>query len=347
MQRFEELPVAVQTLYADLVERAWTGDLANLTAGGGSPYVREVRGRRYWYWQPPTENGRRPSARYLGPDNQQTQARLAALADYAESIRQRRDMVRSLRAARLPTPDALTGRVLSALCQAGVFRLRAAVIGSVAFQSYGGLLGVRLPATLSRTGDLDIGQFESIALAVEDRIDRDLETVLKSVDPRFVGIPDPMDGRRTLRYALRTGGEERYSVEVLSPLRGPDRSSIASLRALRSDAQLLRFLDFLLYQEVNSVALYGAGLPINVPDPTRYALHKLLVAQMRLALTRGREKVGKDIEQARTLITVLAEQRPDDLRDLWQELRDRGPSWRRKADRSLLLLPEDVVGKLQ
>lgn len=66
MQGIEELPVAVQTLFAELVERAWTGNLAELTAGGGSAYVREVKGRRYWYWQPPTDNGHRPSARYRG-----------------------------------------------------------------------------------------------------------------------------------------------------------------------------------------------------------------------------------------------------------------------------------------
>jgi len=336
---YDTLPIPVQTLYAELVERVWTGDIGNLIAGGGSAYVREIKGRKYWYWQPPTENGRRPPARYIGPDGEETRRRLQALAERVETLRQRRDMVRALRAARLPVPDSLTGDILAAMAQAGVFRLRAAVVGSMAFQCYPGLLGVRLPATLARTGDLDVGQFHSIAVAVEDRIDRDLEQVLKAVDPRFEGIPDPIDGRRFLRYALRVGGDERFSVDILCPLRGPDRNKITVLRALRSHAQLLRFLDFLLYQEVNAVVLHGAGIPVNIPDPTRYALHKLLVAQMRITSPRSQEKARKDLNQAAALIEVLAAQRPHDLRDLWDDLRERGPSWRRKAERSLELLP--------
>ncbi|MEQ9609594.1 MAG: GSU2403 family nucleotidyltransferase fold protein [Kiloniellaceae bacterium] len=346
--KINELPIAVQTVYADLVEKAWTGDLAQLAAGPGAPYKRETGGRAYWYWQPATEHGRRrPSARYIGPDNEATRKRLDALNDQAAGLRERRDMVRSLRGARLPYPDALTGDVLAAMAEAGVFRLRAVLVGSVAFQSYIGMLGVRLPASLSRTGDVDLAQFHAIALAVEDEIDRDLEEVLKAVDKRFTAVLDPMDSRRTLRYALRIGKEERFSVDVLCPLRGPERDRKTRLRALRSHAQLLRFLDFLLYQEVNAVVLHGAGIPINVPDPTRFALHKLLVSQMRIAIPRSQEKAKKDLDQAEALITVLARQRPGDLKDLWEDLRERGPSWRRKADRSLLQLSEETRALLE
>jgi len=338
----ERLPIAIQTLYADLVERAWSGDLAELAAGGGSAYTREASERKYWYWQPSTRGGVRPSARYIGPDTQQVRSRIERLSDTADNLKERRDMVRSLRAARLPVPDSLTGDVVEAFAKAGVFRLRAVLVGSVAFQSYAGLLGVRVPSTLSRTDDIDIAQFHAIALLVEDRIDRDLEKILKDVDPRFEGIPDPMDTRRTMRYALRIGSEERFSVDVLSPLRGPERGRLTELRALRSNAQLLRFLDYLLYQEVNAVCLHGAGVPINVPAPERYALHKLLVAQMRHAIPKSQAKARKDLEQAAALINVLNEVRKGDLNDAWEELRNNGPSWQHKADRSLLQLSTET-----
>jgi hypothetical protein len=97
---------------------------------------------------------------------------------------------------------------------------------------------------------------------------------------------------------------------------------------------------------VNAVAIHGAGIPINVPDPTRYALHKLLVAQMRMALPRHQEKARKDLDQAKALIEVLALHRPDDLKDIWAELRERGPSWRQKADRSLMRLPTEIAAAL-
>lgn len=351
MERFAEIPIAIQTIYADLVQRAWTSNLADLTANtGGSAYTREVKGRLYWYWRTPMKDGLRSSPLYIGPDNQKTRDRIQALKDHVENLRQRRDMVRALRAARLPTPDPMSGDIMAAMAEAGVFRLRAAVIGSVAFQTYSGLLGCHIPATISQTGDLDIGQFHSIAIAVEDKIDRDLESVLKTVDRRFEPIPDAMDGRRTMRYALRVGNEERFSVDVLSPMRGPDRQKIAALPALRSDPQLLRYLDFLLYQEVNAVALYGAGIPINVPDPTRYALHKLIVAQMRRQdVPRSAAKSRKDLDQAAALIAILSRYRPHDLTDFWQELCDRGPTWQEKATASLSMLPDwaaqALVGK--
>jgi hypothetical protein len=32
----EKLPISIQTLYADLVERAWSGSVSELTGRGGS-----------------------------------------------------------------------------------------------------------------------------------------------------------------------------------------------------------------------------------------------------------------------------------------------------------------------
>lgn len=344
MLKLDELPISIQTAYVDLIHRAWTGNLSDLTARGGSPYSREVRGRKYWYWQPPTEmGGQRPSALYLGPENEQTLARLKEMQDHVQNLRQRRDMVRALRAARLPVPDTITGNIMAAMADAGVFRLRAVVVGSVAFQTYPGLLGFHLRASLGRTSDLDIGQFRTISVAVDDKIDGDLESVLKTVDPRFQAVPYAMDGRKTIRYALRVEGDERFSVDVLSPMRGPEQPKINTLPALRSDAQFLRYLDFLLYQEVDNVALHGAGIPIKVPDPARFALHKLMVAQMRRQdNAQSAAKGKKDIEQAGALIRVLQIIRPDDLRDLWVELCERGENWKAMALKSLERLPTEV-----
>lgn len=340
-----DIPIAIQTVYADLVEKAWTGEMARLAEGmPGSPYCRDDGKGRYWYWQPPTPpDGKRPSAQYLGRDTPETRARVEAMAGgKAPALRERRDMVRALRAARLPVPDRLTGEVMAALAEAGVFRLRAAVVGSAAFQCYAGLLGVRLPATLARTGDLDMAQFHSIAVAVGDEIGADLETVLRRVDPGFVAVPDPFGLGKTLRYALRRDGQEAYAVEVLTPNRGRERGRVTYLRALRTHAQLVRFLDFLLYQEANAVALHGPGIPINVPAPERFALHKLLLSQMRVGSAANLAKAGKDLQQAAALLGVLRRQRPGDVLDCWEELLDRGPPWRRKAGRGLARLPDDL-----
>jgi hypothetical protein len=342
-----EISVALQTLYADLVERAWMGDISRLVAGvGGSPVRREISGKGYWYWQEPTPSeGKRSPLKYLGRDTDEMRARIEAMqGSKVPALKERRYMVRALRAARFPVPDELTGEVMAALASAGAFRLRAVVVGSVAFQCYSGLLGVRIPASLGRTGDLDVGQFPSIAMAVDDEVAVDFLIMLKQVDPRFEAIPDPFDSRRTLKYVVRSDGEVIYAVDVLAPLRGPERGRLTYLKALRTHAQLLRYLDFLLYQEVNAVVLHGPGIPVNVPAPERYALHKLLISQLRAQNPRSQAKANKDRQQAIALIEILRRQRPFDVTDAWNELLDRGPSWRQKASRGFAVLPSDIQG---
>ena len=343
----ERLPISIQTLYADLSERAWRSNLEELMAAGGSAYRRSASGRDYWYWQPPTRDGVRPSARYLGPDSPGVRQRIQERNALAAVRKDRLEMVRALAAAKLPAPDSLTGRVLLALSEAGAFRLRAVVVGTTAFQCYGPMLGFRVPAGLGRTEDLDIGQFHSVSLAVDDRIDEDLLPVLWRADRRFEAIASPVDSRRAQRYAIRTAMQETFSVDILTPLRGPDRSGPVQLKALRGHAQLLRFLDFLLYQEVDAVVLHGPGIPVKVPEPERFALHKLLVSQLRRGSAANRAKSRKDLAQAGILIQVLAQDRPFRLAETWRELLGRGPAWRQLARQAVGSLPDDPRGVLE
>jgi len=345
--KIDRLSIPLQTLYADLVDRAWGSDLAELMTGGGTAYHRTVNGRRYWYWKTSKEGSGERETLYLGPENEDLLRRLEVKRDVAAAKKDRESSVRVLRDARLPVPDRLSGAILEALSAAGAFRLRAVVVGSVAFQCYAPLLGVRFPAAVARTGDLDIAQFHSVALAVDDEIDADLLTVLRRVDQRFEAISSPMDGRQPKRYALRAGSQELFSVDVLCPLRGPVRGSLTALKALRANAQVLRFLDFLLYREINAVALHGKGVPVNVPAPERYALHKLIVSQMRIETPESQAKSRKDLQQADALIRVLAADRPNELEEAWDELRSRGPSWRTKAERAARQLPDDTKSVLE
>ena len=49
MKALERLPVSVQTLYADLADKAWTGNFREVMASGGTPYKRTQKNRDYWY----------------------------------------------------------------------------------------------------------------------------------------------------------------------------------------------------------------------------------------------------------------------------------------------------------
>lgn len=60
---------------------------------------------------------------------------------------------------------------------------------------------------------------------------------------------------------------------------------------------------------------FRAGVLINVPNPARFALHKLVVSCHRPAAQHA--KVGKDIQQASELLSGLLDDRPGDV---WLEL---------------------------
>ena len=152
---------------------------------------------------------------------------------------------------------------------------------------------------------------------VGDRIEPDLLSVLKTVAPAFEAVPSPFDPRRTLRYAIRGGSEERFVVDVLAPMRGPPRDRPVHLPAPEGDVQPLPVLDFLLYEEIEALVLHGTGIPVKAPAPERFAVHKLLVAARRRTNTTSRTKARKDLQLAALLVRVLATDRPEELRDAW------------------------------
>jgi len=67
---------------------------------------------------------------------------------------------------------------------------------------------------------------------------------------------------------------------------------------------------------------------VNVPDPARFALHKLIVAGERDALMHTKRE--KDLHQAAQLLALLVQERPGDIRVAWDEIKRRGRGWQRR-----------------
>lgn len=335
----QSLPLPIQTLYAELVERCALDRLADDFPASGSFFTKTVKGRRYWYFREAVNAEGKRRDRYVGPETPELEARIGEHRRTKADRRERRMLVTALQRAGLRGPDARTGRVLQALADAGVFRLRAVMVGTGAYQTYSALLGVLLPSRNATTSDLDLAQFHSVSVAVEDEVDVPFGAILQRVDPRFRPVPGLGGDHHATRYAI---GSE-FRVDILVPNRGPDTEEPLALPALQADAQPLRFLDFLIYGEVQAAVLHGDGVLVNVPAPERFALHKLLVSRLRVRDRESQAKATKDLRQAADLLAVLIDQRPYELRDLWAELRDRGPTWRRLAQEAVTQL-DHVTG---
>lgn len=333
------LTLTEQTLYAELEEQCAAASFDRDFPPTGSFSARVIKGRTYWYFYD-YQAGQR-STRYLGPDQPGLTERIARHRSLKQSYQRRKRLVAMLRRRGLTVPDPQTGSVLSILSEAGLFRLHGVVVGTVAFQCYGPILGVRLSGAALRTADIDIAQSYAIQTVVEDTTRPFLE-LLHEADKTFRPVPGLKPGQLPASYQNASG----LRVDILTPNRGKDEFSDTTARLkIMGDtgAQPLRFLDYLIKDEIRAVVLHEAGVLINIPQAERFAVHKLIVATRRKS---DSAKIGKDIAQASALIMALAASRPRDLADAFREARARGPKWREALDRGLSYLHEDVRAAL-
>lgn len=323
-------PVAVAA-WTDLLRHLRDAAVAGLR---GSARLKQVGRRNYWYDH--FRLGDQTVDRYIGEDTPELRARIdqaEALRDAARARdREQARLVRILRAEGCLMTDRGTGQVVSAMARAGVFRLGGTLIGTQAFRAYEGELGVRIGLDqAAMTDDVDIASFERLSIALQDQVTEPLAEVFR--DLSFAPLPS-VDGARVWRW--RQSGQQTL-VEFLTPAFGAEET-IRDLPALGVSAQALHYLNYLIAQPIQVPLLYRSGVLVQVPRPERFAIHKLIVADRR---RDGPDtlKARKDRAQAEFLIRVLAEDRPEDLREAWQDARDHGPAWRARLEATLARMP--------
>lgn len=323
----KQIDLIYRTMYAELVQRSLDASFdADFPITGNFVSV-PVKGRKYWYFD---DNRAEPRRRYVGPaDDAEIDRRVTAFRRVKEDFRGRRKLVSTLtREARLSAPERFTGDIIAALQRGGLFRLRAVLVGTVAFQAYSAHLGLRFPGAALQTGDVDLAQFHSISVEVGDSLPPVLD-ILRSVDDTFRPVPHMGDGRQSTQFI----NSNAYKVEFLTPNRGSsDHDGGPSLMPALGGAaaQPLRFLDFLIYQPIHAVLLHADGIPVLIPAPERFAVHKLIVSTRRRDDPNGFAKREKDLHQASLLIEAMGEtRRLSDLAEAYIEAWERGEHWQR------------------
>lgn len=319
--------------YTDLV-RLLKDDA--VSAIEGKPTLKQRGDKAYWYAA--RRVGLEMRFFYIGEDSDETRARidrieaLHATAKERQTARSR--LVRLLRAEGMTPTDRATGSILSAMADAGTFRLGGTIVGTNAFRLYEGELGIRLPlGGMANTGDVDIAQFEKLSVALEDHVDPGLAETFSTL--KFAPLPG-LDPNRTWRWVQGGSGQ---LVEFLTPAFGEE--TIRDLPALGVSAQALNYLNFLIAEPIHAAAIYRSGVLVQVPRPERYAIHKLVVADRRRD-GAGSLKAAKDREQAAFLIEAMAEDRPDDLRQAYTNAMAVGPRWRDHIANSLKRMEDSM-----
>jgi hypothetical protein len=308
----------------------------------------DVKNKKYWYFDTPKPEGGGQNRRYVGPvDDPEITKRVEAFKDLKADLKGRRRLVSTLtREAYLPRPLQISGQVVEELANAGFFRLRGVLIGTVAYQCYPGVLGRRLDAVAMQTGDADFAQFHEISVAVGGSLPP-IWDVLRRVDPTFREIPNQVDAWVSTQFVSR----DKFKVEFLTPNRGSDdyAGKPVQMPALgEAAASPLRFLDFLIHQPIRAVLLHVAGVPILIPAPERYAVHKLIVGSRRKEDRDTATKAAKDRLQAKSIIeAMIANRQHGDLASAFMEAWDRGDHWVAAIRKSIATYDEEFQSFLR
>ena len=217
--------------------------------------------------------------------------------------------------------DSKAFATLAALHNRGLFGAGAMLVGSNAFGAVLNKLGIR--AAAYQTEDIDIGLPGALALIGETR---PLVETLRDSGIDFAEVPQ-LDNRLA-PTSFKQRGRSTFQVELLAPARAEEVGS-APVPELSAHAMTLPFLGYLLAESQTTAVLAREGCsPVRVPLPERYAVHKLVVSELR----RGRDaKVHKDRSQAIILSAALGEHYPGALRSAVEELPRRAVKYFRRA----------------
>lgn len=311
------------TLYADLAQR-----LVLREGRPGSLSTKTDKGKKYLYAV--HKDGQARIQRYLGPANDPAAKEVAARIRRAEiEAKELRSIVSTLKAAKIPAPTILQGRILEVIANAGLFNRGLTLVGTVAYQTYACVVGAHLAASAYATNDVDLSVAEFVAADHEE----DIGDILKRADPQFEPYWHAND---RLPRIFRT---PKFQVDIITK-HGRGRTSPVLIGSLGCAAAALTFQEYLVGDTIEVAALYGPGVLVRVPTPTRYALHKLLIAPGRSRTNLAKRQ--KDLRQAQELIDVLIEADDDAFQDSLDEARDRGKSWRTAINASLKELGRDA-----
>jgi hypothetical protein len=150
----------------------------------------------------------------------------------------------------------------------------------------------------------------------------DLPKALDALNMGFLPVPGLRPKSPQSSFKVRG---QTLRVDLITPAQGARDGKPVPIPRLNAAAQPLELLDYLLEAPVATPLVNGGATLVNVPDPARFALHKLIVSGRRPVAEQS--KAGKDRQQAVEMIEVLHEDRPGDLTLAAEALRTRPAAW--------------------
>jgi hypothetical protein len=320
-----KLPLPTQTLYAELLEMLTALETRrSIGYSSGCFTVKEVKGERYYYFQH-SDPGGRSRQTYVGKKSPALEKIVARHGEQREALQPDEEQVRrlcaQLRAGGALRTDSASGRVLAALANSGLFHLGGVLVGAHAFTVLGNLLGVQWEAGTLKTQDIDIAGESRLRIAVPD-LQTDIPKALASLEMGFLPVPALNPKAPSTSFKVRGSA---LRVDFLTPQSRREATAPIFIRRFNVAAQPIPWLGYVLEQCERGAVVNGGGVLVNVPNPARFAFHKLMVSGARQV--SAAVKGEKDLRQAAQLFSALAQDHPGDLLLAWEEIERRGKTW--------------------
>jgi hypothetical protein len=307
---------ALQTLYSSVIERAGTQSRIPLHSPG-SAAQKTVDGKTYTYWRVYLASGKHKEISLGRTGDPDTEAALETKQQESEEMRAIATDVQILRKAAFAAADNSATLTIATLFNAGIFSHGGVLVGSHAFGALLNSLGVRLPANY-RTEDIDIGSAGTISVAIPEN--RSFLDILRDSSLPFLEVPE-LDSRKAPTSFKARG--QPLKVDLLVP--GTEAYETKPLPQLRTHATGLPHFKYLVSSASQGFILGKEHVvPVMLPDPARFALHKLIVSTLRAP--SHALKADKDRRQAAVLIDALIEKFPDWLTTATNDLEKKARS---------------------
>lgn len=237
---------------------------------------------------------------YLGLVSE-SEKQMEALAAQIAEVKATLAEIRLLLREGFQSVDSKTYATLASLHLHDLFAAGATLVGSHAFGAIANQMGVR--AAAYATEDVDVARRETLAFQTIPK--KNFLEMLRDSGIHFVAVP-ALD-RRHASSSFKQQGKSRFHVDLLVPS-NDDTIRVVAVPELSTHATALPYLAYLLGQTQMTALLSREGCcPVRVPAPERFAVHKLVVSQLR---TSREAKAGKDIFQAGVILAALGDRFP-------------------------------------
>jgi hypothetical protein len=320
--RYARHDAAGRTRYQELKQLARSQKRV-LAGTPGTLKQRLRNGTAYWVREYIRAHGGKDDE-HIGTVAKVPAARIEALRDEIDLARGLAAGSSTLRVLGYQRIERKAAAVLAAFFNRGLFAAGLTLVGS---HAYGALLNeLGLIAAAYRTQDIDLARGAPLALAHADL--PALQEVLQDTGMRFVPVPGMPSHRPSASFKLP--GAQALAVDLL--VSGKRAGDLVAVSELDAHAQAVPYLDFLVKEPIDAVVLSpNQIIPVKVPSPERFLLHKLFSSQSRGS---SRDKARKDLEQAALLAAATEEETPGSMLDAYRSFPAAGKKTVRRGARA-------------